>query len=136
MYLLDNVLADGEHHAPYADVAWPEHLRPRPHTRTLVWLVTTDEQCSRAAEQAHLWAEWVIVQVRAGQPRPRGLPRDTTLLVATAVPQDPHMALHALEDQPEDAGHLVVQQRGGPAWLQEHLTTLRSCAGTVTRAEV
>ena len=46
------------------------------------------------------------------------------------------MAVHALEDQPEDTGHLVVHQRGGPAWLREHLTALGSWASTVTRAEV
>ena len=46
--------------------------------------------------------EWLIVQVGAGQPRPRELPRGTTLLVARAVPHDPHMTVHRLEDQPED----------------------------------
>ena len=51
----------------------------------------------------------------AGQPRPRGLPRGTTLLLATAVPHAPHMALHALEEQPQEKGHLVVHQRRGPA---------------------
>ena len=101
-----------------------------------MWLVTTDDQCARAAEQAQLWVDWVIVQVGAGQPRPRGLPRGTTLLVATAVAHDPHMAVHALEDQPKDTGHLVVYQRGGPAWLQERLTALRSRAGTVGGAKV
>ena len=95
-----------------------------------------DDQCARAVEQAQLWAEWMIVQVAADQPRPRGLPRGTTLLVATAVPHDPHMAGHALEDQPEDTGHLVMHQHGGPAWLREHLTALRSWASTVTGAEV
>ena len=70
------------------------------------------------------------------QPRPRGLPRGTTLLVATAVPHNPHMAVHTLEEQPEDTGHLVVHQRGGPAWLRQHLTALRSWASTVTGAEV
>ena len=41
--------------------------------------------------------------------------------MATVVPDDPHMALHALEDQPKDAGSLVVHQRGGPAVRREHL---------------
>ena len=65
-----------------------------------------------------------MVQVGADQPRPRGLPRGTTLLVATTIAHDPRMALHALEDQLEDTGHLVVHQRGGPAWHWEHLTAL------------
>ena len=103
-------------------MAWPEPLRPRPHAPTPVWLVTTDDQCIRAAGQAQLQAEWVIVQVGASPPRPRGLPRGTALLVATEVPHDPHMAVHALEDQPNDKGHLVVHQRGGPVWLKEHVT--------------
>ena len=114
----------------------PEALRPRPHAPTPVWLVTTDDQCTRAAEQAQLQAEWVLVQVGAGQPGPRGLPRGTTLLVATEVPHDPHMAVHALEDQPEGTGHLVVHQRGGLAWLKEHVTALRSLASTIARAEI
>ena len=136
MYILRDVLVDGKHQAPNADVAWPEPLRARPHTLTPVWLVTTEDQCAQAAEQAQLWAEWVIVQVGAGQPRPRGLPRGSTLLVASAVPQDPHMAVHVLEDRPEDTGHLVSHQRRGPAWLQEHLTALQSWVSTVTGAEV
>ena len=72
----------------------------------------------------------------AGQPRPRRLPCGTTMLVAKAVPQDPHMALHAREDQPEDKGHLVVHQRGGPAGLQEHLTALRSAGSNVIGAQI
>ena len=95
-----------------------------------------DNQCVRAAEQARLRAAWVIVQVGAGQPRPRGLRNGTTLLVATAVPHDRHMAVHTLEDQPEDTGHLVVHQCGGPAWLRQHLTALQSWASTVTGAGV
>ena len=126
MYILNYVLVEGEHREPNAVVAWPEPLPPRPHAPTPVWFVTTDDQCTRAAEQAQLQAEWVIVQVGTGQPRPRGLPRGTVLLVATEVLQDPHMAVHALEDQPEDTGHLVEHQRGGPAWLKEHVTALRS----------
>ena len=63
--------------------------------------MTTDDQCTRAAEQAQLQAKWVVVQVGAGQPRPRGLPRGTAMLVATEVPHDLHMAVHALEDKPE-----------------------------------
>ena len=101
-----------------------------------MWLVTTDDQCTRAAGQAQLQAEWVIVQVGAGHPRPRGLPRGTALLVATEVPHDLHMAVHALEDQPEDTGHLVVHQRGGPAWLKEHVTALRSRASTIAGAQI
>ena len=62
--------------------------------------------------------------------------RGTALLVATGVPHDPHMAVHALEDQPEDTGHLVVHQRGGPAWLKEHVTALRSWASTIAGAEI
>ena len=76
------------------------------------------------------------MQVGGGQPRLRGLPLGTTLLVATAVLQDPHMAVHTLEAQPEDAGHLVVHQRGGPVWLREHIPALRSWASTVAGAEV
>ena len=41
-----------------------------------------------------------------------------------------------LEDQPEDTGHLVVHQRGGPMWLKEHVTALRSLASTIAGAEV
>ena len=136
MYILRDVLAESEHQEPNADVAWPEPLRPRPHAPMPLWLVTTDDQCTQAAGQAQLRAEWVIVQVGAGQPEPRGLPRGTALLVATGVPHDPHMAVHALEDQPEDTGHLVVHQRGGPAWLKEHVTALRSWASTVAGAEI
>ena len=66
-----------------------------------------------------------MVQVGAVQPWPRGLPRGATLLVATAL-HDTYMALHALEDCPKDAGHPVVHQRGGPAWLPEHITALWS----------
>ena len=117
-------------------MTWPEPLRPRPHTPMPVWLVTMDDQCTRAAGQAQLQAVWVIVQVGAGHPRLRGLPRGTALLVATGVPHDPHMAVHALEDQPEDTGHLVVHQRGGPAWLKEHVTALRSWASMIAGAEI
>ena len=42
----------------------------------------------------------------------------------------------ALEDQPEDTAQLVVHQRGGPAWLKEHVTALRSWASTITGAEI
>ena len=136
MYILRDVLAESEHQEPNADVAWPEPLRLRPHAPTPLWLVTTDDQCTQATGQAQLRAEWVIVQVGAGQPEPRGLPRGTALLVATGVPHDPHMAVHALEDHPEDTGHLVVHQRGGPAWLKEHVTALRSWASTVAGAEI
>ena len=136
MYILRDVLAESEHQEPNADVAWPEPLRPRPHAPTPLWLVTTDDQCTQATGQAQLRAEWVIVQVGAGQPEPRGLPRGTALLVAMGVPHDPHMAVHALEDRPEDTGHLVVHQRGGPAWLKEHVTALRSWASTVAGAEI
>ena len=136
LYILRDVLADSEHQEPNADVAWPEPLCPRPHAPTLVWLVTTDDQCTRATGQAQLQAEWVIVQVGGGQLRPRGLPRGTALLVVTEVPHDPHMAVHALEDQPEDTGHLVVHQRGGPVWLKEHVTVLWPWASTIAEAEV
>ena len=54
LYVLRDVLAEGEHQEPNADVAWPEPLCPRPHAPTPVWLVTTDDQCTRAAEQAQL----------------------------------------------------------------------------------
>ena len=136
MYILRDVLAESEHQEPNADVAWREPLRPRPHAPTPLWLVTTEDQCTQAAGQAQLRAEWVIVQVGAGQPEPLGLPRGTAMLVATGVPHDPHMAVHALEDQPEDTGHLVVHQRGRLAWLKEHVTALGSCASTITGAEI
>ena len=96
----------------------------------------TDDQCTRAAGQAQLQAESGIVQVGAGQPRPCGVPRGTALLVATEVPHAPHMSVHALKDQPEDTGHLVVHQRGGLASLKEHVTALRSWASTIARAEI
>ena len=136
LYILPDVHADSEHQKPNADVAWPEPLCPRPHAPTPVWLVTTDDQCARAMEQAQLQVEWVIVQVGAGPPRPRGLPRGTALLAATKVPHDSHMAVHTLEDQPEDTGHLVMHQRGGPAWLREHVTVLRSWTSTIAGAEI
>ena len=136
VYIPHDVLAESEHREPNADVAWPEPLRPRPHAPTPVWLVATDDQCTRAAEQAQLQAEWVVVQVGAGQLRSHGLPRGTALLVATEVPHDPHMAVHALEDQPEGTGHLVVHQRGGMAWLKEHVTAPRSWASTIAGAEI
>ena len=136
MYILRDVLAESEHQEPNADVARPERLRPRPHAPTLLWLVTTDDQSIQAAGQAQPRAEWVILQVGAGQPKPRGLPRGTALLVATGVPHDPHMAVHTLEDQPEDTGHLVVHQRGGPVLLKEHVTALQSLASRIARAEI
>ena len=114
MYILHEVLPESEHREPNADVAWPEPLRPRARAPMQVWLVTTDDQCTREAGQAQLQAEWVIVQVGAGQPRPRGLPRGTALVVATGVPHHQHMAVHTLEDQLEDTGHLVVHRRRGP----------------------
>ena len=77
-----------------------------------------------------------MVQVGVGQPWPREVTRDATLIVATAVPHDPHMALHALDDRPEEAGHLLVPQRGGPAWLQEQIAALWSWVSTIARAEV
>ena len=117
-------------------MVWPEPPRPRPHAPTPVWLVTTDDQCARATKQAQLQAEWVIVQVGEGQPRPRGLPRGTPLLVATEVPHDPHMAVHTLEDQLGDTGHLVVHQRGGRVWLREHVTSLQSPASEIAGAEI
>ena len=43
---------------------------------------------------------------------------------------------NALEDRPGDTGHLVVHQRGGPAWLKEHVTALRSWASTIAGAEI
>ena len=135
LYILRNVPEDGGHQEPNTDVAWPEPLCPRPHAPTPVWSVTTDDQCARATGQGQLQAEWVIVQVGAGQPRPRRLPRGSALIIVTGVPYDPHMAVHALEDQPEDTGNLVVHQRGGPAWLWEHLTALQYLASTVAGAE-
>ena len=136
LYILRDVLADGEHQAPNADVAWPEPLRPPPHALTPLWLVTTDDQCARATEQAQLRNEWEIVQVGEGQARPPGLARGATLLVATEVPHDPHMAVHTLQDQPGDTAYLVVHQRGGPVWLREHVRAQRSWASTIAGAEI
>ena len=70
MYILRDVLAESEHQEPNADVAWPEPLRPRPHAPMPLWLVTTDDQCTQAARQAQLRAEWVIVQVGQASPNP------------------------------------------------------------------
>ena len=136
LLVLRDVLAASEHQEPSADVAWPEPLCPRRQAPTPIWLMATDDQCARATEQAQLLAESVIVQVGAGQPRPLGLPRGTALVIATGVPHDPDMAVHALEDQPDDTGHLVVHQRGGPAWLREHVTAVRSPASLIAGAEV
>ena len=52
MYIPRDVLVDGEHQAPYADVAWIEPLRQQRHAPTSVLLVTTDDHCAQAAEQA------------------------------------------------------------------------------------
>ena len=52
MHLLRDVLADGEHQAPNADVAWAEPLRATPQKPTPVSLMTTDGQCAPAAEEA------------------------------------------------------------------------------------
>ena len=136
LYVLRDVLADGEQQEPKADVTWPEPLCPQPHAPRPIWLLDTDDQCARATEQAQLLAELVIVQVGAGQPRPCGFPRGTALLVTTRLLQDPHIAPHTLEDQPGDTEHLVVHQRGGPAWLREHVTAIRSWANTIAGAEV
>ena len=46
LYILRDVLADGEHKKPNADVVWPEPLCPRAHAPTPVWWVTTDNQCA------------------------------------------------------------------------------------------
>ena len=43
----------------------------------------------------------------------------------------PHMAVHTVENQPADTGHLVVHQNGAPVWLREHITALRSGASTI-----
>ena len=43
IYILCDVLVDGEYQAPNADVVWPEPLRPRPHAPTRVWLVVTTD---------------------------------------------------------------------------------------------
>ena len=75
----------------------------------------------------------------AGGGRPAltpGLPCGATLLVATAVLHDAHMALYPLKDGPKDAGHIVVQQRGGLAWIREQITALWSWASTVAGAEL
>ena len=101
-----------------------------------MWLVTTDDRCAWATEQAQLTTEWVIVQFGEVQPRLRGLPRGTTLLVATEVLHDAHMAVHTLEDQPGDTGHLLVHQRGGPAWLREHITAPWSWGSTIAGADM
>ena len=98
-------------------MACPEPLCPRPHARTPVWLVTTDDQCTRATEQAQLQTECVIVQVGAGQPKPRGLPRGTALLVVTEVPHDPHMVVHP---------YVLIWIRYFTQWFLPGLTRLNS----------
>ena len=100
MYILRDVLVNSEHRAPNAEEAYPEPLRRQPPPLKPMWLVTRDNRCGQAAKQAQLWTESVVVQLAAGQPRSRGLPRGTSLLVAMVVPHDPRMALDALEDQP------------------------------------
>ena len=47
LFILRDVLVDGEHQEPNADVAWPEALCPQPHAPTPVWLVTTKDQSKR-----------------------------------------------------------------------------------------
>ena len=54
MYILRDILVDGAHQAPNAEVAWPHQLRPQPHAPTSLWLVTTDEHCAQAAGQEPL----------------------------------------------------------------------------------
>ena len=66
LYILRDVLADGEHQEPNADMALPEPLCPQPHPPTMVWLVTSDDQC--ATEQAQLQTEWLIVPLLQPQP--------------------------------------------------------------------
>ena len=100
IYIIWDVPVNGERQAPDADVAWPEPLHVWPQALTAMWLVTTDDQCARAARQAQLSIKWVVVQVRAGQPRLQGLHRNATLLLATGVPHDANMVLHALHGGP------------------------------------
>ena len=61
MYILCDVPVHGAHQAPNADLLLPQVLRPLPHEFTPGWLVTTDEQCAQAAEQAPLWNDWVVL---------------------------------------------------------------------------
>ena len=52
MYILRDLLVEGEHQALNADVAWAEPLRPRPHAPKPVWLLTTEDHCAQVVEQA------------------------------------------------------------------------------------
>ena len=74
MYILRDVLVDGKNHALDADATWPELLRPRPRAPTLVWLVTTDAQCTQAAQQAQLWANRWWYRWGRASPGPGGYP--------------------------------------------------------------
>ena len=56
--------------------------------------------------------------------------------MATGVPDNPHMALHAMDEQPPDRGHVVLYQRGGLPWLRKHLMALRSWASTFNGADI
>ena len=79
-------------------------------------------------------AEWVIVQVGTRQPMLWGLPRGTTLLVATAVPHVPHMAaLYGAAPVPRpplpapearDRVHAFLRSQGVTALTGVHLVRL------------
>ena len=135
MYILRDVLANGEHRTPNADAVCPEPLCLRPRAPTPVWFVATDVQCALSAEQTPRSSELIVVQMGAENPVTRGLPRNRNPLTAPGVPHSPQMVLHALDDQPADTGHRVVYQHRGPAWLWEQLTVLWSSASRHTTAE-
>ena len=125
MFILRDALVAGEHREPNANAVWPTLLRPRPHVPTPVWLVSTEQQCEQAVAQAQHLPEWVLVQHGTGPHTARGLPREHRLLLATGPPMIPTWRYEAGE-RPADTSHVVVYQRGGPMWLREHLTALKS----------
>ena len=136
MYILHDVLAESEHREPNADVAWPEPLRPRPHAPTPV-LVGDHGRPMHPSGGAS--AAPGRVGNSAGGGRPAQAPwtppwhRPAGSYGGAARPT--HGSAHA-GGPAGGHGTPVVHQRGGPAWLKEHVTALRSWASTIAGAEI